>query len=110
MPASFYQRLSTQLMAARTDGLFKEERIITTAQRADIEVTDGGTLLNSCANDYLGLADHPTLIAATKAGLDSHGFGMARGCAKRAAIAMTITTCSNWKHSCKRQKRKALAR
>ncbi|QZN95458.1 glycine C-acetyltransferase [Symbiopectobacterium purcellii] len=77
MPASFYQRLSAQLMAARTDGLFKEERIITTAQRADIEVADGGPLLNFCANNYLGLADHPTLIAAAKAGLDSHGFGMA---------------------------------
>ncbi|MCW2480536.1 glycine C-acetyltransferase [Candidatus Symbiopectobacterium sp. NZEC135] len=77
MPASFYQRLSAQLMAARTDGLFKEERIITTAQRADIEVADSGPLLNFCANNYLGLADHPTLIAAAKAGLDSHGFGMA---------------------------------
>lgn len=77
MPASFYPRLSAQLMAARADGLFKEERIITTAQRADIEVADGGPLLNFCANNYLGLADNPTLIAAAKAGLDSHGFGMA---------------------------------
>lgn len=77
MPASFYQCLSAQLMAARTDGLFKEERIITTAQRADIEVADGGPLLNFCANNYLGLADNPTLIAAAKVGLDSHGFGMA---------------------------------
>lgn len=77
MPASFYQRLSAQIMAARTDGLFKEERLITTAQRADIEVADGGPLLNFCANNYLGLADHPALIAAAKAGLDSHGFGMA---------------------------------
>lgn len=77
MSASFYQRLSAQLMAARTDGLFKEERIITTAQRADIKVADGGSLLNFCANNYLGLADNPTLIAAAKAGLDSHGFGMA---------------------------------
>ncbi len=47
MPASFYQRLSAQLMAARTDGMFKEERIITTAQRADIEVADGGPLPHS---------------------------------------------------------------
>ncbi|MFT8210439.1 MAG: glycine C-acetyltransferase [Symbiopectobacterium sp.] len=77
MPASFYQRLFAQLMAARADGLFKEERIITTVQRADIEVADGGPLLNFCANNYLGLADNPTLIAAAKAGLDSHGFGMA---------------------------------
>lgn len=73
MPASFYQRLSAQLMAART----KEERIITTAQHADIEVADSGPLLNFCANNYLGLADNSTLIAAAKAGLDSHGFGMA---------------------------------
>lgn len=77
MPASFYSRLSAQIMAARTDGLFKEERLITTAQRAEIEVENSGPLLNFCANNYLGLANHPTLIAAAKAGLDSHGFGMA---------------------------------
>ncbi|MEI7086613.1 glycine C-acetyltransferase [Pectobacterium versatile] len=77
MPAAFYQQLTTQIMAARTDGVFKEERIITSAQQAEIEVMDSDRLLNFCANNYLGLADSPELIAAAKAGLDSHGFGMA---------------------------------
>ncbi|QPI42879.1 MULTISPECIES: glycine C-acetyltransferase [Pectobacterium] len=77
MPAAFYQQLTTQIMAARTEGVFKEERIITSAQQAEIEVMDSNRQLNFCANNYLGLADSPELIAAAKAGLDSHGFGMA---------------------------------
>ncbi|WP_350238435.1 glycine C-acetyltransferase [Pectobacterium colocasium] len=77
MPAAFYQQLTTQIMAARTEGVFKEERIITSAQQAEIEVVDSKRLFNFCANNYLGLADSPELIAAAKAGLDSHGFGMA---------------------------------
>lgn len=77
MPAAFYQQLTAQIMAARTEGVFKEERIITSAQQAEIEVMDSDRLLNFCANNYLGLADNPELIAAAKAGLDSHGFGMA---------------------------------
>ncbi|UUE57534.1 glycine C-acetyltransferase [Pectobacterium aroidearum] len=77
MPAAFYQRLTAQIMAARTEGVFKAERIITSAQQAEIEVMDSNRLLNFCANNYLGLADSPELIAAAKAGLDSHGFGMA---------------------------------
>lgn len=77
MPAAFYQQLTAQIMAARTEGVFKEERIITSAQQAEIEVMDSDRLLNFCANNYLGLADGPELIAAAKAGLDSHGFGMA---------------------------------
>ncbi|MBN3191487.1 glycine C-acetyltransferase [Pectobacterium brasiliense] len=77
MPAAFYQQLTAQIMAARTEGVFKEERIITSAQQAEIEVMDSDRLLNFCANNYLGLADSPELIAAAKAGLYSHGFGMA---------------------------------
>ncbi|GKW29569.1 glycine C-acetyltransferase [Pectobacterium brasiliense] len=77
MPAAFYQQLTAQIMAARTEGVFKEERIITSAQQAEIEVMDSDRLLNFCANNYLGLADGPELITAAKAGLDSHGFGMA---------------------------------
>ncbi|RUS00520.1 glycine C-acetyltransferase [Pectobacterium polaris] len=77
MPAAFYQQLTTQIMAARTEGVFKEERIITSAQQPEIEVMDSDRLLNFCANNYLGFADSPELITAAKAGLDSHGFGMA---------------------------------
>ncbi|MEI7342556.1 glycine C-acetyltransferase [Pectobacterium brasiliense] len=77
MPAAFYQQLTAQIVAARTEGVFKEERIITSAQQAEIEVMDSDRLLNFCANNYLGLANSAELIAAAKAGLDSHGFGMA---------------------------------
>src|SRR4029077_10042331 len=58
-------------------GLYKTERIITSPQDAHIRVADGRDVLNMCANNYLGLADHPALIAAAKEALDTHGFGMA---------------------------------
>ncbi|MDC9620367.1 glycine C-acetyltransferase [Xenorhabdus sp. XENO-7] len=77
MSASFYQKMNEQLEQTRAEGLFKNERIITSAQNADITVADGSQVINFCANNYLGLANHPDLIAAAKAGLDSHGFGMA---------------------------------
>ncbi|UUE10204.1 glycine C-acetyltransferase [Dickeya zeae] len=77
MPDAFYQQLTTQLAALRDDGLFKDERLITSAQQALVTVADDGRLINFCANNYLGLANHPALIDAAKAGLDSHGFGMA---------------------------------
>ncbi|CDG23254.1 2-amino-3-ketobutyrate CoA ligase (glycine acetyltransferase) [Xenorhabdus poinarii G6] len=77
MSASFYQKINEQLEQARSEGLFKSERIITSAQNANIAVTEGKQVINFCANNYLGLANHPDLIAAAKAGMDSHGFGMA---------------------------------
>ncbi|WP_118986052.1 glycine C-acetyltransferase [Photorhabdus sp. CRCIA-P01] len=77
MSASFYQQINEQLEQAHSEGLFKNERIITSAQNADIAVADGSHVINFCANNYLGLANHPELIAAAKAGMDSHGFGMA---------------------------------
>ena len=70
-------RLSAELDAIRADGLFKSERIITSPQSAEIELADGRRVLNFCANNYLGLADHPDVIQAAKEALDSHGFGMA---------------------------------
>lgn len=73
----FYSHLTTQIEQVKTDGLYKAERIITTAQQAKIAVTSGEQVVNFCANNYLGLANHPELIAAAKAGLDEHGFGMA---------------------------------
>ena len=77
MRADFYQQLNNDLETARAEGLYKEERIITSAQQADITVADGSHVINFCANNYLGLANHPELIAAAKQGMDSHGFGMA---------------------------------
>jgi glycine C-acetyltransferase len=71
------QRYADELDQIRAQGLFKSERIIVSPQSAEIELTDGRKVLNFCANNYLGLADHPAVIAAAKEALDSHGFGMA---------------------------------
>lgn len=71
------RRYADELDAIRAQGLFKAERIITSPQSAEIVLADGRTVLNFCANNYLGLADHPDIIAAAKGALDSHGFGMA---------------------------------
>ena len=76
MRGDFYKQLANDLDTARAEGLFKEERIITSAQQADITV-GGSHVINFCANNYLGLANHPDLIAAAKNGMDTHGFGMA---------------------------------
>src|ERR1700704_2199151 len=77
MLAEFDQQLANTLAEIRSQGLYKTERIITSAQDAKIEIAGGRRVLNMCANNYLGLADHPALIAAAKEALDSHGFGMA---------------------------------
>ncbi len=74
---SLTQRYADTLDEIRDAGLFKSERIITSPQSAQIELADGRRVLNFCANNYLGLADHPDIIAAAKVALDSHGFGMA---------------------------------
>ncbi len=68
--------LSAELKKIKEDGLYKEERIITTPQRADIKVNAGQEVLNFCANNYLGLSDHPRLVQAAKDAMDSHGYGM----------------------------------
>ncbi len=70
-------RYASELQAIRDSGLHKDERIITSPQSAEITLADGRKVLNFCANNYLGLADHPRLIRAAQAALDSHGFGMA---------------------------------
>ncbi|OUR84157.1 glycine C-acetyltransferase [Colwellia psychrerythraea] len=73
----FYSHLTAQIEQVKEDGLYKAERIITTAQQPQIAVNTGEEVVNFCANNYLGLANHPELIAAAKTGLDEHGFGMA---------------------------------
>ncbi|GAB3744066.1 glycine C-acetyltransferase [Lysobacter olei] len=75
--ASLTARYADELDAIRAQGLFKSERIITSPQSAEITLADGRKVLNFCANNYLGLADHPDVIAAAKEALDTHGFGMA---------------------------------
>jgi glycine C-acetyltransferase len=68
--------LQKELESIREAGLFKKERIITTPQAADIKTEDGKSVINFCANNYLGLSSHPQVIAAAKDAIDSHGFGM----------------------------------
>ncbi|MFQ3206425.1 MAG: glycine C-acetyltransferase [Glaciecola sp.] len=77
MSQGFISHIQAQLDAAKNDGLYKKERIITSQQSADITVANNEHVINFCANNYLGLANHPDLIAAAKQGLDSHGFGVA---------------------------------
>ncbi|HJX25944.1 MAG TPA: glycine C-acetyltransferase [Chthoniobacterales bacterium] len=77
MLAEFEKQLSQTLEEIKAQGLYKTERIITSPQDAKIEIAGGERVLNMCANNYLGLADHPALLAAAKEALDTHGFGMA---------------------------------
>src|SRR5690554_5880275 len=76
MKNAFYQQLRDQIEEVKAEGLYKSERYITSSQSSEIDV-NGEHVLNFCANNYLGLANHPDLIQAAKAGLDSHGFGVA---------------------------------
>ena len=70
-------RFEAQLAEIRNEGLYKQERVITTPQGVEINTQDGGEVLNFCANNYLGLANHPDIVAAAIEALQSHGFGMA---------------------------------
>lgn len=69
-------QLENEISEIKADGLFKSERIITSPQGAEITLNTGQTVLNFCANNYLGLSSHPEVIQAAKDTLDSHGFGM----------------------------------
>ncbi len=68
--------MEKELAAIRDAGLFKKERIIVTPQGADIRTADGKSVINFCANNYLGLSSHPRVIEAAKRAIDTHGFGM----------------------------------
>ncbi|AAM40249.1 glycine C-acetyltransferase [Xanthomonas campestris] len=76
-PAALTAHYAAELESIQSQGLFKSERIITGPQSAQITLADGRSVLNFCANNYLGLADHPDIIQAAKDALDTHGFGMA---------------------------------
>ena len=77
MPSNFLANLDTQLAELEAAGLYKHERVIDSPQSAEIHVEGGGTVLNFCANNYLGLAHHPAVEAAAHEGLHQHGYGMA---------------------------------
>ena len=69
--------LATRCATLVDDGLFKRERVLASPQSAHIGLTDGRTVLNLCANNYLGLADHPAIVEAAQRALDTYGYGMA---------------------------------
>ncbi len=77
MNKDFLSHLQTQIEEVKSEGLYKKERVIDSQQAADIHVTSGESVLNFCANNYLGLANSPELIEAGKAALDKQGYGMA---------------------------------
>ena len=77
MRRGFYEYLHNRLEELRSEGLYKEEHPLVSPQAARVRIDGGGEVLNLCANNYLGLADHPELLAAAKRGLDERGFGMA---------------------------------
>ena len=68
--------LQNELEEIKNSGLFKEERIITSPQDAVIKISTGEEVINFCANNYLGLSNHPSVIQAAKDAMDTHGFGM----------------------------------
>ena len=70
------QHLQNEIETIKENGLYKKERIITSPQGAEITISTGETVLNFCANNYLGLSSHPAVIQAAKDAMDSHGFGM----------------------------------
>ena len=70
-------RMTQELEAIQVAGLFKNERVLTTPQDAHVRVRDGREVLNLCANNYLGLAEHPDVLAAAREALDRWGYGMA---------------------------------
>ena len=72
----FQPVLAKEIEAIKEAGLFKKERIITSAQAAEITIQGGQQVLNFCANNYLGLSSHPKVIEAAKAAIDTHGFGL----------------------------------
>lgn len=76
MSGNIQQHLQNELQDIKDNGLYKEERIITSAQGAEITLNTGETVLNFCANNYLGLSSHPEVIQAAKDTMDTHGFGM----------------------------------
>jgi glycine C-acetyltransferase len=77
MPATAQSQFREELQDIRDAGLYKEERVITSPQDADITVAGGKHVINFCANNYLGLAHHPAIEQAAKDGVDKYGFGMA---------------------------------
>jgi len=76
MKKQFFSHLAAQIQDLKNNGLYKEERVILTPQKAEIKVQSGHQVLNFCANNYLGLSDNPILVKAAQESLAKYGFGM----------------------------------
>jgi glycine C-acetyltransferase len=76
MKQKYLDFLKAQLDELKSNGLYKEEREITSPQQANITVSNGRRVLNMCSNNYLGLANNPEVIKAAKEGFDDYGFGL----------------------------------
>ena len=76
MYTSLKEKLEKEIEGIKEAGLFKNERVITTPQGADIKTASAGEVINFCANNYLGLSSHPKVIEAAKNAIDSHGYGL----------------------------------
>ena len=76
MYSTIKQHLQEEITAIKEAGLYKSERIITSSQDAEITISTGEKVINFCANNYLGLSNHPEVIQAAKDTMDTHGFGM----------------------------------
>ena len=76
MPQSFVNEVAARIDSLKTDGLYKEEQVIVSPQQAEILLESGVVCINLCANNYLGLSNHPVMIEAAKDALDRYGFGM----------------------------------
>ena len=77
MYGTFQSHLRKKLEDIESAGLYKRERVITSPQQAEVTVTDGASVLNLCANNYLGLANHPAIVEAARQSLDNWGYGLA---------------------------------
>jgi len=73
---SIQERLNKEIEEIKASGLFKNERVITSAQAASIKLNTGAEVINFCANNYLGLSSHPKVVEAAKNAIDTHGYGM----------------------------------
>ena len=73
---SLKSKLEKEIQDIKDAGLYKNERVITSPQSAEITTADGNKVLNFCANNYLGLSSHPQVLEAAKKAIDSHGYGM----------------------------------
>jgi len=76
MYGTIKDHLKAELASIKDAGLYKKERIITSAQDAVIKINTGEEVINFCSNNYLGLSSHPEVIQAAKDTMDTHGFGM----------------------------------